>query len=337
MRVSSLSDCSGCGAAWRNNAFVCLLAGLSLNMGCYSHGVKQPATLVADPKTAQDYYQRGTYFHNHAQYLEAGAEYTQAIALDKEYADAYFKRGLCRSCMDDYEGAVADLRKAIELNPKQVYQAFLARSPAANEVWAVGDTFLLFGLIGVATDPLGSIKSAHATARGRENVEEMITLCEAMLQPNDLPTSRRPLQPGLTKFEALRVVLTTDRLVAGGGPSNSDRTVLVTVGRAGPVEERLLSVLVFDKGRLTLEKHVPLHDVMEIPGVSTYKDITSGSPLLRQAVLDKVSKTDHVLYEDNRQIVAVTEWATKKGKRVRFFNFNNGKLASQTRGSRRLW
>ena len=45
------------------------------------------------------------------------ADYSWAIALKSDYADAYTNRGNAKSELEDYEGTIADYDRAIELNP----------------------------------------------------------------------------------------------------------------------------------------------------------------------------------------------------------------------------
>ena len=42
---------------------------------------------------------------------------TKAIELNPNDAKAYYNRGLAKSDLQDYKGAIADFNKAIELNP----------------------------------------------------------------------------------------------------------------------------------------------------------------------------------------------------------------------------
>ena len=70
------------------------------------------------------------YFSNHHVYYNIGvqkdelkdyygaiSDYTKAIELDPNYADAYSNRGSSKTDLKDYYGAIADYTKAIELNP----------------------------------------------------------------------------------------------------------------------------------------------------------------------------------------------------------------------------
>jgi hypothetical protein len=390
MRTLGLSNPPLRGATWLNCVLVCLVTALSLNSGCAT--TNPTATLLENPKTARDYYQRGTYF-GQSRPLEAIPEYTQAIALDEEYTDAYLQRSRCWIHVGNYEAAVTDLTQAVKLRPKQadyyqlramaythldlediekaiadydtaialnpkdywgylpkaallfqearfaeaipVYREFLAKSP--NVATEVASSLVTSGLVGVLLDPGGTIRSARGIAARREQVKEMIKLCERMLQQDGLPVAARPLSPGMTESEVLPIVMTTDRIVAESSAGKSDHNVLVTVSRMGPIEDRILRVLVLDKGQLALEKRVPLREVMEIPGVAKFADIPVNPTPSRSVVSELIGKTDHLVYEDDGQIVTVTEWETQKGKRVRFLYFNQDKLTWWTRFSRKLW
>ena len=67
-----------------------------------------------NPNFADAYYNRGR-----AKSTEKGAiaDYSKAIGINPNYADAYHNRGIAKLDLEDYEGAIADLSKAIEFNP----------------------------------------------------------------------------------------------------------------------------------------------------------------------------------------------------------------------------
>lgn len=50
----------------------------------------------------------------------------EAIEADADYADAYHYRGQVRLSKKDFQGAAADLEKAIQLNPTQPYNHYYA-------------------------------------------------------------------------------------------------------------------------------------------------------------------------------------------------------------------
>jgi tetratricopeptide (TPR) repeat protein len=54
-------------------------------------------------------------------YQSAIADYTKAIELNPNVASSYLWRGIARSSLQDYQGAMADLNKAIELDPQNAY------------------------------------------------------------------------------------------------------------------------------------------------------------------------------------------------------------------------
>lgn len=58
------------------------------------------------------YYNRGNAWSNKGKYNRAIADYTKAIEIDPEYADAYHKRALAWKKKGNYKKAVADYKKA---------------------------------------------------------------------------------------------------------------------------------------------------------------------------------------------------------------------------------
>jgi tetratricopeptide (TPR) repeat protein len=63
------------------------------------------------------------------------ADFTKALALKEDYAEAYYGRGLAYSCISKYPMALQDMEKAIRLQPGQV----LYREGKARIIQAAGD------------------------------------------------------------------------------------------------------------------------------------------------------------------------------------------------------
>ncbi len=61
---------------------------------------------------------KGVYYHEEGNYEQAIGEYTKAIEINPNYAEAYNNRGLSFYNQTKYEQAITDYTKAIELNPK---------------------------------------------------------------------------------------------------------------------------------------------------------------------------------------------------------------------------
>ncbi|MBW7992521.1 MAG: tetratricopeptide repeat protein [Planctomycetes bacterium] len=70
------------------------------------------------PKSAEDYYNQGTEYADKGQYDQAISEFTKAIEIDPMYAPAYHNRGFTYADQHQYDKAITDLTKAIEINPK---------------------------------------------------------------------------------------------------------------------------------------------------------------------------------------------------------------------------
>lgn len=69
-------------------------------------------------QTAEEYYNIANNKSDSKDYQGAIENYTKAIDLNPNYSIAYVNRGDSKIKIQDYKGAIADFSKAIELNPK---------------------------------------------------------------------------------------------------------------------------------------------------------------------------------------------------------------------------
>ena len=70
-------------------------------------------TAYANP-LADKYFNHGFKKYLVGNYQGAIADYTKAIEINPQYADAYFNRGVARELVNDIEGACRDWRKAAD-------------------------------------------------------------------------------------------------------------------------------------------------------------------------------------------------------------------------------
>ena len=68
--------------------------------------------------SAVDYFNRGIVENANSDFEGAIADYNRAIELDPKYAAAYSNRGNAKQAKGDLDGAIADCNRAIELDPK---------------------------------------------------------------------------------------------------------------------------------------------------------------------------------------------------------------------------
>ena len=70
-------------------------------------------------QTVDSYLLRGHSKYEREDYQGAIAEYNKAIEINPNHADAYYFRGLAKRSrlVEDYRGAIADFNKSIEIDP----------------------------------------------------------------------------------------------------------------------------------------------------------------------------------------------------------------------------
>ena len=73
------------------------------------------------PNDAFLYYNRGNFYAQRSDYQRAIDDYTRAIALEENIAEAWYNRGLAKIFSKKTEDGISDLSKAGELG---IYQAY---------------------------------------------------------------------------------------------------------------------------------------------------------------------------------------------------------------------
>jgi tetratricopeptide (TPR) repeat protein len=93
----------------------CLLLLVIVLIPCFSYG--QSSTNSSDSNSAKAYYNRGVTWADKGDYDRAISDYNKAIELNPNYTKAYNNRGVTWSKKGDYDRSISDCSKAIELNP----------------------------------------------------------------------------------------------------------------------------------------------------------------------------------------------------------------------------
>lgn len=70
-----------------------------------------------EPETAEEYVDRGNRYSRNGVYERAIADYTSAIDMDANCADAWFNRGVSWYEVGEYQQSIDDLTEAIRLDP----------------------------------------------------------------------------------------------------------------------------------------------------------------------------------------------------------------------------
>lgn len=86
------------------------------------------------PKTEgiENYYERGDAYYKKGQYDEAVSDFTKALEINPKFAEAHYYRGIAYDKMGLYDEAISDYNKALEINPKYAL-AYYARGFVYNQ------------------------------------------------------------------------------------------------------------------------------------------------------------------------------------------------------------
>ena len=106
-------------------------------------------------QTAEDYFERAYDKAENGDYYGAISDYTKAIELQPDYADAYVNRGVAKRKLKDDYGAISDYTKALELNPDYA----IAYSNRGNAKEDIGD------LNGACSDWRKAANLGHANSK----------------------------------------------------------------------------------------------------------------------------------------------------------------------------
>jgi len=86
-----------------------------------------------EQKTAEEHFYSGVEKANSGDYQGAIEDYNKAIEINPNKAEAYVNRAFAKGELGDFRGAIEDCNKAIELNPKYA-EAFYNRGFAKGEL-----------------------------------------------------------------------------------------------------------------------------------------------------------------------------------------------------------
>jgi tetratricopeptide (TPR) repeat protein len=71
-------------------------------------------------RSSESYLDQGYYFASKGQYDQAISDYTKALEINPRYIEAYNNRGLAYASKGQYDEAISDYNKALKINPRYI-------------------------------------------------------------------------------------------------------------------------------------------------------------------------------------------------------------------------
>jgi tetratricopeptide (TPR) repeat protein len=111
--------------------------------GDYEHAINEYSIAISLNKEFADAYDhRGITYTKMIKYRKAVKDFNTAIKLNKSFFEAYNHRGIALYCLGDFEKALCDYDKALEINPsyaKAYYNRGILKMYMDNEQGAIND------------------------------------------------------------------------------------------------------------------------------------------------------------------------------------------------------
>ena len=140
-----------------------------------------------------DYFDDGISKTQKEEYKAAISDYSKAIKINPEYADAYFYRGCAKHKLGDFRGAISDFTKAIKVNPNYVdayYYRGLAKDDLANlnvnkekkkEVQTLDDSLMEKALGSRTSNILRNLSKLDYKNLSKDGAEETLKMVDEQL------------------------------------------------------------------------------------------------------------------------------------------------------------
>ena len=94
-----------------------------------------PLVIASANPLADNLFNSGVDKYKQGDYQGAIADYTKAIEINPQDVGAYTNRGIAKNGLKDYQGAIADWTKVIELIPKSGLSGLSYRNRGVDKAW----------------------------------------------------------------------------------------------------------------------------------------------------------------------------------------------------------
>lgn len=150
---------------------------------------------IFDLRAQEDtlYFDNGVTNTQKEEYRSAVKDYTNAIKINPEYADAYFYRGCAKHKLQDYRGAISDFSKAIQINPNYVdayyyrgivkdeYAKYLASKGQKKEIQSIDDEAMEKALGTRTSNILKNLAKIDYKNLSKDGAEETLKMVDEQL------------------------------------------------------------------------------------------------------------------------------------------------------------
>lgn len=315
------------------------------------------SAITLRPMDTTLYMKRADLWYRKGDYGSAISDFSRALEIRPDDYELYFSRGLFYSYVDEYDKAINDLEKVNSLNPNAWYPYYMKaqllermnRFDEAINVYEVAGKaipkkemalipgFIAGGLIGAWMSYSADL--GYTPSQRKTMIEDRINALEKHKnmprQITDFPDDK-PIEIGMTSLDFIKIIEKSERIIF------SSASIVVTSKAAKESNDGSLTVYEFKDNRVASFKKISFQTIRNLPAVSfpaSEETKKNGSlwGMPKDAFMDLARQNNIILYDSEKETIAVGEDGCVKDKRLKYFYFENGRFFSYGHIFKKLW